>query len=184
MCLSTVTWKAKTKKNIKSQTKWLKGYKVYKTTTCIWDKEQNKYIDVTVIQSPHYPSSNAGPDYENLIPNTILKAVPYFDKEVDSIKASDDSLYPYGFHVFPVKMASFHYHNGTDGRQKLFEVMYRKVVAEGLHSIHTSYPADCVIARELKIIRQLTQEEVDELNNQSLKNEEIKRKANSRRKRR
>jgi hypothetical protein len=159
MCLRTVTWVSKNPtKNPKVPTKWTKGYKVFTAFEQTWDYEKGGYIDKPILLFP-YNGISSMDNTTNLELNKAYKAEKPAYK--DELQASDYGTYPWGFHIFPVKMAGFRFNNSN--RYKLFLVEYRRVVAEGTHTIHTSYEADCVIAREMRIIRQLTDEEVKDL---------------------
>jgi len=162
MCLCNVTWISKNPtKNPKVPTKWTKGYKVFVTFETDWDSEQGKYVDKPVLCFP-YNTPLSLKTKEDLELNKVYKAEKPYSK--DEIQASDYKQYPWGFHIFPAKMAGFRFgRDSKDNRFRLFLVEYRRVVAEGTHNIHTSYDADCVIAREMRIIRQLTEQEVMDL---------------------
>jgi hypothetical protein len=141
--MSKVTWKAKSKSNTKSPIKWQKGFKI---------------LDVpNGVDKPRFPfmhSTQMGGDAS--IPfNQVLKAKPFmdYDKKERGIRIKDNSYvtketYPAGFHIFTNKMAAklYHYH-GT-----VFEVEYRRIIAQGEHSVQTRYPVDCDIALEMRVL--------------------------------
>lgn len=187
MCMSTVTWQAESVKKAKSPTKWLKGYKFFTgRKTYNWDTKEEA-IDMKY----YFPFYNLNDSNGGEVPlDTVLKAQTtrkrYSGKiEAIMIRARKDNVsavtaeYLSGFHIFPSKMASHLYiQNGYS--KFLFEVEYRKVTAEGTHSIHTDYPADCVIAQEMRVLRKLTDQEVKELHKIKADVDEIKRRATKR----
>lgn len=152
MCMSTVTWQAKSASNPRCPTKWRKGYKVLE-------------VRDTGITFPYFDT------HSQIVLMSVLKAKTktfrlgnFNEKEskVDlTICARNGGSYLAGFHIFPIKKASSLYKLDSRLRSchRIFEVEYRRVTAEGTHSIHTMYPADCVIAQEMRVIRQLTDEE-------------------------
>lgn len=192
MCMSTVTWKAKSLSNARSVTKWQKGYKVFNLyPPGSWNNE----TDHDVIKFPHYNLNNT----REVELNKVLKAESTTHTEewndiehkyvpskkttprivrIDNINGGD---YTAGFHIFPAKMAARLFFR-QDSVKRIFEVEYRKVIAEGTHEIETTYPADCVIAQEMKVLRQLTKEEVTELEKYKEVMEEIARKSSKRKK--
>jgi hypothetical protein len=83
--------------------------------------------------------------------NQILKAKPHlnYDKKEVEIKITNlKQSYPAGFHIFTNKMAAklYNYHG------VVFEVEYRRIIAQGEHSVQTSYPVDCDIALEMRVL--------------------------------
>jgi hypothetical protein len=146
MCLTTIT---KQYDKPQSPVKWQRGYKV---------------LDVSLgkIQFPHQP----------LIIKTKELTTAKYDIELNKVYTSTIRWemrigpglgYTPGFHIFPVRMAAKLYTAVNQNIRRIFEVQYRRVTCEGTHGVLTNYPVDCVIAHQMRVLRELTADEVREL---------------------
>jgi hypothetical protein len=155
MCLRTITWQSKNNNSNKSKVKWQTGYKVFN-------------VNLDKIYSPFY--NLEGMKIISYITEKELSiGIIYKNKSKNEICAYLDSkYYKTGFHIFPVAMAAKLFSGSYTRYRNIFEVQYRKVTCIGDHSVHTSYPVDCVIAQEMKIVRCLSNTEIEKI----LKDEE------------
>ena len=141
MCLSTVTWQAKSNSNTRSKDKWSVGYKIFE-------------IDKDKIKFPYF-----GMTYDNSV--IIGKTYKANQKTIYTI---NKITYKSGFHIFPVAISCKLFFNINDEKySNIFEVKYRKVTAIGTHAVHTKYPVDCIIAQEMRVIRVLTVDEIEKI---------------------
>lgn len=160
MCLKNVTWRAKKFKNPRSRDKWQVGYKIFEVNRdLIYSPFYN--LDGTRRKNHHdsRTSLEIGKVYKNKVLNTLFCNI--YDNNSES--------YLSGFHIFPEKMAAKLFSGlNQDYNRNIFEVKYRKVTAIGEHCVSTSYPVDCIIAQEMKIVRCLSIAEIETI----LKDEE------------
>lgn len=157
MCLKTVTWQAKSMSNTRSKDKWQKGYKLL-------------VVEHDKIYSPFYNLN--GEDCRYVNKQELFLHRLYKNKSNQAISTSSmisSDFYKAGYHIFPVAIAARLFGGlYSEYNKNIFEVEYRKVSSIGTHKVHTTYPVDCVIAQEMRIIRCLTVAEIEEI----LKNEE------------
>jgi hypothetical protein len=139
--MSKVTWRIVEGKKPQSPYKWRKGYKVFEQ----FDHHADGSV-TTVTRFPHQHYNQLGnqADYVSVPLNEVLKAKP-------GKIPTHNSEYPAGFHVFPSPMAAALYQPRRDSF-KVFDVEYRKIVAQGEHNLFTKFPTDCVVALELRVI--------------------------------
>jgi hypothetical protein len=140
MCLSTVTWNAKSRKNPRKHIKWQVGYKAMTI------RQQNPLIVDYIYQ------------YETVPPalNTILKAQSFFS--IDPVGLLTSEVYPqtkyhYGFHILETIQNAKAWARGYDNRG-VFKVEYRGIVATGTQDHGHEY-VPCIIAKEMRIIEQV-----------------------------
>lgn len=157
MCLRSVT---KVYEKPKNPIKWSVGYKCFNI-----NRSNNKVFLV----HQYLPDMTS-----NLEFNKVYKS------STDTI-GYRSGVYPAGFHIFPIQMAAKLYDNHT---YTIFKVKYRKIVAEGTHSIYTiNFPVDCIIAREMQIIEEISDEELKNLQENETKIRKIYKRSSRRRKR-
>lgn len=149
MCLSKLTWKAKSPSNPRCKDKWVVGYKVFEKKS-----NYNYHTQESGSDTYHFPYK----DLHEVVLDKVLKAVNPFTKANKEITISGNNSYPPGFHIFTVPIAAKFYSTRPHGRNwTIFKVEYRKVIAQGEHTTMTNYTADCVVAKEMRIIGPYTE---------------------------
>lgn len=176
MCLRTITWQAKSLSNPRSKDKWQQGYKVFTVKTFGNSQPTIAYpfmhgpeikLDGSIMKAKnttqmvdwskiHATEAKHGKRWYE------ISDKPYPEMKVPLKIITNQGQYLAGFHIFPVKLAS-RFYIAHEPYREIYLVEYRKVTAEGTHSIHTTYSADCVVAQEMRILRPLTAEEKTKL---------------------